>query len=49
MDSMFIFCEKCSKEQEFIIVDIQEGKDCWKLVTVECTNCGKTKEVKIYN
>ena len=47
MDSMFIFCEKCGKKQEFFIVDIQEGDDCWKVVKLECPECGQKKEIKL--
>lgn len=47
LDSMFIFCEKCGKEQEFFITDIQEGDDCWKVIELECSVCGKKKKEKI--
>lgn len=49
LDNMFIFCENCGKEQEFYIVDVYEGDDCWKVVCLECIECGKRKEEKIYN
>ena len=45
---MFIFCEECQKEKEFFIIDMKEGDDCWQLVTLECSDCGKTKVIKLY-
>lgn len=48
MNSMFIFCDECGKKQEFIIIDMQEGDDCWKVVKLECSECGMKKEIKLY-
>ena len=49
METNINFCEKCQKNTENEIINIQEGDDCWKVITVKCTKCGQVKEVKIYN
>lgn len=48
MEHMNVFCTDCDKMQPFEIVDMEEGEDCWKLLTVKCLECGKIEKVKIY-
>lgn len=47
MYEMNFFCKTCNETKVFTVDDIIEGKDCWKVVTVKCEECGYTEELKV--
>lgn len=47
MEEMNLFCKNCNEMKVFMVEDIREGEDCWKVITVKCEDCGYTEEIKV--
>lgn len=41
------YCDKCRKETNHIITSMEEGVDCYMVVTLECEECGTKTQEKI--
>lgn len=35
------FCDNCGRETECIVVNIEESETSFKIVTLECKECGR--------
>lgn len=48
MEEIRNYCAECEKIQPFEIINMEEGEDCWKILTVKCMECGNIGTVKVY-
>jgi uncharacterized Zn finger protein len=49
MDNMTVYCSDCKTEVEHEVVEMREGENCWLVITVKCSKCGKVHELNLYS
>lgn len=42
-------CDNCSMETVHDVIEMKEGEDCWFIMIIQCSECGKEREVKVYS
>ena len=49
MDFVKTYCENCSTETVHDVIDTKGSDDCWFIMVIQCSECGKEREVKVYS
>jgi hypothetical protein len=42
-------CDCCSRKTVHDVIDLRDGEDSWKIIIIQCSECGKEKEYKVYS
>lgn len=49
MNEMEVYCENCKRETNHEVEEFHEGTDCWLVIEVKCSECGRKHTINLYS